>query len=91
MNLDNAVLLHLKKQNVKFLRIFQLTNSTIWAAVSREGLKSICAKELNQNNTLWRSKAKIFAQQIMTIMCPNECSNNGECDNGFYLNSNMNC
>lgn len=31
---------------------FQMTNSTIWAAGSREALRTTCMKELSQNTTL---------------------------------------
>nr|XP_034329094.1 uncharacterized protein LOC105339666 [Crassostrea gigas] len=62
-----------------------LTNSTIWAAVSREAIRTACMKELSQNTTLkekTRDGKPSIAEQIKSIACINECSEHGICING---------
>lgn len=64
---------------------FQMTNSTIWAAGSREALRTTCMKELSQNTTLKEVTEEgkpSIAEQVKKIACVNECSGNGFCING---------
>lgn len=63
----------------------QLTNSTVWAAGSREALRTTCMKELSQNTTLKEVTEEgkpSIAEQVKKIACVNECSGNGVCLNG---------
>lgn len=74
----------------RFFFCLQLTNSTLWAPASREGFKELCKKELRQNNTFSESeKGKFMIEHIHSIMCPNECSGQGVCNNGKQLFKNM--
>lgn len=73
-----------------FFFCLQLTNSTLWAPASREGFKELCKKELRQNNTFSESEeGKFMIEHIHSIMCPNECSGQGVCNNGKQLFKNM--
>eukprot|EP00105_Crassostrea_gigas_P023673 XP_011443598.1 PREDICTED: von Willebrand factor D and EGF domain-containing protein [Crassostrea gigas] len=63
----------------------ELTNSTVWAAGSREALRTTCMKELSQNTTLKEVTEEgkpSIAEQVKKIACVNECSGNGACLNG---------
>uniref|UniRef100_A0A8W8J2H6 von Willebrand factor D and EGF domain-containing protein n=1 Tax=Magallana gigas TaxID=29159 RepID=A0A8W8J2H6_MAGGI len=62
-----------------------MTNSTIWAAGSREALRTTCTKELSQNTTLKEVTEEgkpSIAEQVKKIACTNECSGHGICING---------
>lgn len=64
----------------------KLTNSTVWAAGSREALRTTCMKELSQNTTLKEVTEEgkpSIAEQVKKIACVNECSGNGVCLNGM--------
>lgn len=63
----------------------ELTNSTVWAAGSREALRTTCLKELSQNTTLKEVTEEgkpSIAEQVKKIACVNECSGKGVCLNG---------
>lgn len=72
--------------NIMF--IIKLTNSTSWAIASREGLKSLCFKELSQNNTLQNetdSNGVSIVESILSVGCPGECNQRGTCENGKMM------
>ncbi|XP_078323139.1 von Willebrand factor D and EGF domain-containing protein-like [Crassostrea virginica] len=66
----------------------QLTNSTFWAPLSREGLKTRCLKEISQNNTLQNTvenNGVSVVDNILSITCPFECNERGTCRNGTCI------
>lgn len=70
---------------IRFHVFLKLTNSTSWAIASREGLKTLCLKELSQNNTLQNeteSDGISIVDSILSVACPGECNQRGTCNNG---------
>lgn len=63
--------------------VYQITGNFTWMEVSRENIKELCAIAIERNTELWLEiDGETQLPAVIDAICPNECSNNGNCSLG---------
>lgn len=70
-----------------FCLFIQITEDTIWSQVAIANIKKQCIIVSNINPDLWVTQEDGDIPQLPSFMddlCPNNCSNNGNCADGMF-------
>ncbi|XP_035829885.1 uncharacterized protein LOC106014199 isoform X2 [Aplysia californica] len=83
-----------KSEILNCVRDIRRTDSLQWGVASLQSLQASCRNQISSNSSLWEDSDPsdaLVAPSLSTIndnLCPNDCSNNGVCNQGVCQCSN---